>query len=327
MKTTPIFFGLLAAFACAMAVPTARAQVSAFRQGASGDGYTLPRTVVTSTLVVEREVVIRGPFAKYAAQYLGISGVAMTDKESYRIIDAKLGYFEEPDPEQTYQLSRSGDDSKAFRWLTSSVPSDGQPLLDQWKYPEAMFGTDNPFTDVGIDPLFGTTTGVAKSTEQMAADAAGAIFTLRQRRFDLVTGETADLGAGLEAAIREMNRIEGEYLALFIGKRHVQRIVKTISTLPLAGKSTAMVCRFSDSEGIVSESDLSGRAIVIELAADGGGAIEEHVPRMGPKGTMNVRYRIPEVRLVKLVDGQQELARERVPIFQLGQLTYSPVVY
>lgn len=297
---------------------SAQAQVSAFKQG-SGDGYTLPRTVVTATLVVEREVILRGPYAKYASQYLGITGAAMNDKENYRIIDAKLGYYEEPDPEQTYQLGKpAGNDVNAFRWLTMAVPGENQPLLTEAEYPGAVIGNNNPFTDVGIDPLFGARSGVAKSTDQMAADAANAIFTLRQRRFDLVTGETGEMGAGLEAAIKEMDRIEKEYLALFIGKRYTQRIVKTVSTLPQPGKGAAIVCRFSDSNGILSDDDLSGRPIVVELAGGEGG---QQVPKSGAKGA---KYRIPQVQTVKLVDGGTELARERIPIFQMGSIAYAP---
>ncbi len=354
MKTTTFYKAAFAGAAACLAMTAmtpAAAQVSAFAQGVGSrtiEGYTLPRTVVTVTMAVEREVILRGPYAKFASQYLGISGAAMSDKQNYRIIDASLGYYEEPDPAQTYHLDQPVDaHSKVFHWLSAVPPQ--KPLLADAEFQGAAIGNNNPFTDVSLDPLYGTTTEqsgladsdsfgelpvnrtstVEKSTEQMAADAANAIFTLRKRRFDLVTGETGEnvFGAGLEAALREMDRIESEYLALFIGKRYTQRMVKTFSVLPSA-KGTTIVCRFSPTKGVVPDTDLSGRPIVIEMTAEasvngsavgaGGGS---------KKGAVSVRYRVPAVQTVKLVDGNDELARERIPVFQLGSVTSAPVVF
>lgn len=337
----------------ATALTPVSAQVSAFPQGIGSrtvEGYTLPRTVVTVTLALEREVILRGPYAKFASQFLGISGAAMSDKQNYRIVDASLGYYEEPDPGQTYHLDRPVDaQSKAFHWLSATAPQ--RPLLADAEFQGAAIGNHNPFTDVSLNPLYGTTeersgladdesfgelpvnrtSAVEKSTEQMAADAANAIFTLRKRRFDLVTGEMGEnvFGAGLATALKEMDRIESEYLALFIGKRYTQRIVKTFSVLPSA-QGTAIVCRFSPTKGVVPETDLSGRPIVIEMTEEAGTS-ENGLSGGGSggsrKGAVSVRYRVPAVQIVKLVDGNDELARERIPVFQMGKVTYAPVVF
>lgn len=350
MKKTALLIAAASAALIGAFVPEAsNAQVSAFRQGGGTrvDGYTLPRTVVTATMVVEREVVLRGPYAKYASQYLGISGVAMSDKQNYRIIDATLSYYEEPDPAQTYHLDKPVDQQcKAFHWLSAERPQ--QPLLADADYQDAAMGNNNPFTDVSLHPLYGATaeqsgladgenfgslpvnrtSSVEKSVEQMASDAANAIFTLRKRRFDLVTGETSDnaFGAGLSAAIKEMNRLESEYLSLFIGKRYTQRMVKTYSVLPQEGKA-AIVCRFSGTKGVVPDSDLSGRPIVIETAGEPAAAGGAEGQMKAMKGAVQVRYRVPSMQIVKLVDGTDELARERVPVFQMGALTSAPVVF
>lgn len=335
-----------------LALP-ATAQVSAFPQGngaAAVDGYTLPRTVVTATVVVEREVILRGTYAKYAAQYLGISGAAMSDKQNYRILDASLGYYEEPDPAQTYALDRSVDArSRVFHWLT--VPQSRQPLVADAKFQDAAMGNNNPFTDVSLQPLYGATVEqngladgesfgelpvnrtsmVEKSTEQLAADAANAIFTLRKRRFDLVTGEMGEhvFGAGLPAALQEIDRLESEYLSLFIGKRYTQRIVRTYSVLP-SEKGTSIVCRFSPTKGLVPDSDLSGRPLVIEMTSEGAGetgSASRGTVGSAKKGGANLPYRIPAVQIVKLVDGTDELARERIPIFQMGTFASAPVIF
>lgn len=68
----------------------------------------------------------------------------------------------------------------------------------------------------------------------MAQDAANAIFSLRRHRIDLVTGEAGEnvFGAGLKAALEEIDRLEQEYLSLFLGKQFRQRIVREFSVVP-----------------------------------------------------------------------------------------------
>lgn len=350
-----IFFRTAAAAVsclCVAAPVSVTAQVSAFPQGggsAAVDAYTLPRTVVTATVVVEREVILCGTYARYAAQYLGISGAAMSDKQNYRIIDASLGYYEEPDPTQTYQLGRPVDaNSRAFHWLSAVRP--GQQLLADARFQDAVTGNNNPFTDVSLNPLYGKTVErngladgegfgelpvnrtsvVEKSTEQLAADAANAIFTLRKRRFDLVMGEMGEhvFGAGLPAALQEIDRLEAEYLSLFIGKRYTQRIVRTYSVLPSA-KGAAIVCRFSPTKGLVPETDLAGRPLVIEMTPESsaGAGANAHAGSAGAKKGTTISYRIPSVQMVKLVDGTEELARERIPVFQLGSFASAQAAF
>ncbi len=136
-------------------------------------------------------------------------------------------------------------------------------------------------------------------------------------------------GAGLPAALKEIDRLEAEYLSLFIGKRYTQRIVRTYSVLP-SDKGTAIVCRFSPTKGVVPDTDLSGRPLVIEMTAEGAGTAGNAARGTvgnAKKGSANLPYRIPSVQIVKLVDGTEELARERIPVFQMGTFASAQVVY
>ncbi len=302
----------------------AQAQIAAFRQGAGAvaEGYTLPRSVVTVTLTTERETILKGPYARYAAQYLGVTGAPMTDKQQARVVSASIGWYEEPDPAETYQLAKPVEQQhKAFRWLSAESRPQVNTLPE---LPDPV-----PFPDLGISPVYGdgtATSAVEKSTEQMAAEAAEAIFTLRKRRYDLVSGETGTdaFGAGMKAALKEMQRIENEYLALFLGKRTVTRTVSTFSVLPDPKKSTLILCRFSDSKGVVSDTDLSGRPITLEFTAEAAAAIDPALtaPR---KGVASVAYRVPVSQVAKAMDGNTELARQRVAVYQAGPVIYVPV--
>ncbi len=333
---------LLALAALATFTTSASAQLLAYKQTSGGttDAYTLPRTVVRVTVVTEREVVFRGPYAKYASQYLGISSVAQTDKQTYRLVDASVSYLLEPDPAYTYQVGKSLDGARAFEWLT--IAPGEKPLLADAEYADAIAGNRPPFVDMGIDPIYGTTkvrneegqvtrtAAVEKSPEQMAALAADAIFTLRKRRFDLVSGELGEYvyGAGLADALKEMDRIEAEYLALFVGKRYVQRIVSYYDVVPAEAGKPVVACRFSETKGAVSDADLSARPLTLELTGEAATALTGANSAIAneKKGAANMRYRVPAIQVVRLLDGTTELARERVPVYQFGSIAYAPVI-
>lgn len=327
---------------------TASAQIAAYRQGNSAtvEGYSLPRTVVCVTITQEREVVLRGPYAKFASQYLGVSGAALTDKESYKLIDARLSYIEEPDPSQVYLFDeKTASPVKIFRWLSQNSPS-AEGMIAEKDYASAQIGNQVPFKDMGIDPIYGQTTrssytesseefpempvtrteAIEKTPEQMAAAAADAIFKLRKRRFDLVTGEQGEqvFGAGLEAALKEMDRLENEYLSLFLGKRFTQRTTRTINALPESGKNRLTICRFSDSKGVVAGNDVSGRPIIVEMTPESDVAATAPSAR---KGGRTVTYRVPQIQSARLMDGAEMLSMERIPVYQAGSLVDVPVVF
>ena len=60
---------------------------------------------------------------------------------------------------------------------------------------------------------------VEKSEEERAAEIARIIFSLREQRMSIVTGDTDATysGSAMEAALSEITRLEQEYLSLFIG--------------------------------------------------------------------------------------------------------------
>lgn len=319
---------------CAVSVLGATAQVSAYKQGvgAAADGYVLPRTVVTGTVSVEREVLVRGPYARFAAQYLGVTGAPMSDKESYKILGASLSWATEPDPAFSFTVEdKSGALAKVFRWLDPVVVEQPAVAADK-DFDGAKIGNIPPFTDLGtstwVDRSRGglavdRTSTVEKSTEQMAADAAAVIFRIRKSRLDLITGESGEyvFGEGLRAAIEEMARLEAEYLSLFVGKRYVQRTTHRFSALPEAGKNRVVAFRFSEAKGFAESSDLSVPAYNLEFKVE-----EAAAPQLAKRSGKMVLYRIPSVERVTLTNGTETLASERVPVYQKGAVVETPVL-
>lgn len=317
-----------------MTLGAAVAQISAYKHGVSSsvDGYSLPRTIVEVRVMQEREVIIRGPYARYASQYLGVSGAPMSDRETYKILGAELNWATEPDPTQIYAIDdRTGAMSRVFSWLPAEVKSEVQLPADN-DFSGAQLGGRTPFSDVGTSTIVENsnslaverTSAVEKSAEQMASDAASVIFKIRKRRIELICGEQGEnvFGAGLQAALDEMDRIEKEYVSLFLGKRYVQRTEHRFNVVPEAGKARVVAFRFTPIKGVVGATDLSADPINLEFAP----IATPTMPGGRKLSGKTVQYRVPQIEHVTLTNGTTSFAAENIPIFQKGVMVEAPVL-
>jgi len=312
------------------------AQVEAYPQGngVNIEGYTLPSTLVKVTVTEEREVVLRGPYARYASQYLGVVGAAQSDKENYKVLGVSVTFIEEPDPDQTYMFDdKTGTPVKMFRWLSATAPK-GDKAPQDADYKGAQLGNQNPFTDVGVS-LYGTTQespeeqtvlGAAKSADQLASEAAQIIYKIRQKRIEILCAEQGEnvFGSGLEAALKEMQKIEDDYVALFLGKRYTQVTEKTFYVAPESLGSRAVAFRFSPAKGVVNSTDLSGQPYYLEFkeASNSNSLIP---PKKA--STRTIPIRIPKMANVTLIDPSgKTMSTIRIPVYQFGLITDAPVV-
>lgn len=326
--------------------------------GASGvAGYALPRTAIEVTVQQQREVLIRGPYARFAAKYLGVTGVAQSDKESYKLLGASIKFMLEADPAAVYSFdAKGGAPAGVVAWLpvgaaTTSASSSSSVLsgvVSDKDYNRAQIGMMTPFGDMGVSSTYGKTSmampggagivdfpvesvlrgdAVEKSVEQMAAEAASAIFKLRKRRFELITGDQGEnvYGQGLPAALAEIDRLEAEYMSLFIGKRFVQNSSRRFVVVPTeVGKGRLTVCRFSDNGGVTSATDVSGRPLNLEFTPERAVSVAGGDVRRA--GGRVVQYRVPSMEVVRLMDDLELLDEVRVPMYQFGKLVDVPVL-
>lgn len=327
---------ILCALFLTASVVSASAQ-SAFVQERSSSNvelYTLPRTVISVTVTQEREVILRGPYARYASQYLGIIGAAQSDKEIYKILGASLNYIQEPDPDKSYVVDeKSGIPLRVFQPLTSSQAEESIVALDS-DFMGASISNNNPFTDVGATIIGSTASGMSadrtsvdsRSADQMAAEAAATIFKLRKRRIDLICGDQGEnvFGAGLQAALDEIARLEKEYLELFVGKRYVQTTTKTVYVLPVKGESRIVACRFSESSGVTDASDLSASPLTLEISIPSKKKESSSDARKSTTRVLPVI--VPDVAEIQLTFGDLKLARERIPMYQYSSVVDAPVI-
>ena len=139
----------------------------------------------------------------------------------------------------------------------------------------------------------------AQTVEEQAAATAKMIFSLRQHRLELITGETGEnvFGAGLKAALDEIARLEKEYLDMFYGATTVSEEVHTFNVVLTPDKMEYVVCRFSDDAGVVAADDLSGKPLVLKVEKLSNSDFAEYLLPLGPKDkTSETYFIVPNVK-------------------------------
>ena len=315
---------MISVLAGSLTVAGASAQVKAYKPSKPMEGntvaYALPRSVVRVQVVAERESVRVGPYARFAQKLLGVMA-PLADKDIYTIQSATLCAAQEADPAEVYALDNPDKSPLRIYDVTPegfvAASAAGQkPLPPAWDCAGPLRGpvpdrceavsyldSDTSFVKVSVDRL----SLVEKSPESMAQDAANAIFSLRRHRIDLVTG-----GAG-------------EYLSLFLGKQFRQRIVREFSVVPSKDEPATVVCRFSDTAGLLSADDLSGRPVLLELAPENKAQSLAPERRASKDSRGTILYRVADMVNCRLMDGNREIAQSRLPLYQFGQVIELPV--
>lgn len=255
-----------------------------------------PLTTIKVSVVVEKETIRKGPYARFAQKYLGATA-PLNDKDIYTVTDARIGYS---DP----SYAAGGRDSSP-RNAQASQGADRATAMRQ--------SQNTDFPKVNVDRL----SSADRSLEDMARDAANMIFTIRKRRFELVSGEVGEqaYGDGMKAAIQELDRMEREYTALFFGKQSKTREMRTFDVVPQSDKTNYIVCRFSQTAGILPDSDLSGTPVVLAL-------VPENVVKPAPaaKNAKSVDYyRVADYVQCTVTGPSGELAKSTIPVYQFGQ--------
>ena len=339
---------LLAAF-CAPLV--AGAQKKADPQGALT--YFLPSTVITMEVTAVQENFYAGPYAKYAEKYLGISA-RQSDQTAFQITDVKLVPMVEADPNQRYSivLQKGILDGSFLRLSSAGLVSFADATTDRQVHGRFPVPAAGDFSDKGVNSNLTSDAAVlykknknqssfnkvsvqqdvivAKTMEQKAAETADMIVKLREHRLQILTGESDGSyeGEAMRAALDELNRLEKEYLTLFIGYTETEQQTKTFELIPDSSRENQkyIAFRISDTAGLVPADNLSGKPILIELVPQEIASVPELTEEQAKKVTpVMAYYRIPAVCSVKMFDGTSQLLQSRIAVYQLGQISSFPI--
>lgn len=240
-------------------------------------------TVLAADITVRCEKIVCGPYARYAQKFLGLRA-PLTDKTVYTVADAAIALM------------------PGERYVTAGELPASTCRVESY---EAQ-GAD--FARLQTDRLDMTETDL----QTAARNAAAAIFSLRKHRLDLISGEAGEnvFGAGLPVALERLDRLEQEYLELFLGRRVVTTETRRFRVTPAEGKLQQIVCRFSPDAGLLPANDLTGDIVLLQYEPQGM-AVDE----AGVRPTSStIPYRIAALTRCSLIAAGQEQAAQVLPV-------------
>jgi hypothetical protein len=309
--------------------------------------YALPKTSIEISVEVLKDRYIPGPYVRYAEEQLSVNNVSTREDVSYRtgkismkpVIEADYEYmYSLPIGEKTVldasflALSSEGliftlNEPKKFMVnYASSIPENYQIYPD--RLPSSPLSTQKEFimervkTDSGfISVPFQQSIVEKKDIQSKAEEAAKFLFSLRQRRFELVTGDVdhAFSGSSLKDALDEISRLEKEYLSLFLGKHFVESRLYTFYVTPEKSldKKAYPVFYFSDADGALTETTRTSIPFTLNVVPLGKINYVEGVKNRIK--IANIYYRVPEIADVQLLQGSKEVCSGRMQIYQMGK--------
>lgn len=314
--------------------------------------YCLPSTSLVIEVEAIQENFYAGPYAKFASKYLGIDA-RQNDSRTYTISRISLTPYVEADQSRRFLLNIGNADLEAsFLSLTStglvSLSEGNFGTGSQWRFPSPAAGD---FSDKGLTSNLMSEDAtlyrnvrqesaysrvavrqqvvVEKSLEKRAAETAAMIFDIREKRYQIVTGDTDATysGAAMGAAVEELNRLEKDYLAMFVGYSEYQTQTKVFEVVPQADRENQLYVAFriSDSAGLLPSDNISGKPVVMEIIPQPVSSFSDEDRKSLRKSDLYVTYRIPAVCTVKLTDGTDVLFQRRVPVYQLGAESSFPL--
>lgn len=319
--------------------------------------YSLPSTSISLIVEAVKESFTAGPYAQYAQKYLGTQA-RTEDAVTYQLSSIQVVPYLEADASIRIPINLSGKNVSSANFLKFCsqgliVTSDsytGKP--ESWRFPS--IATNDQFAGKGVEGnLTSTTTTlyktvttengfqrvavpqnqvVEKSTEKKAEEIAQSIFALRKQRLQIITGDTDATfsGEALGSAINEINRLEEEYLSLFLGHSESSSQKMNFDVVPKAdnAKHLYVAFRISENLGLLPANNMSGRPIVLELTLESESAsqsvpISTALPKS--KEAQQIYYRVPAIATAKILDGQSMLLQTRIPVYQLGAIRAFPI--
>ena len=320
--------------------------------------YALPKTNINFMVEAVRTDIVPGPYHNYAEKYIGISNVPHSQISQWEITNININSFNDIDTKQYYVLNPSGKFSINIDKLIKNKIVFPVISMVKNEYENQFYGRNNDsqgvvFKDLSVTKYIGEekvtyfkrvqkdsvfakipvikTQSVYKTFENKAEEAASFIFMIREKRFELLSG-MADYypdGKALEVALAELNRLENEYLDLFIGKTYKSTYSANFVFSPSIKQLNQpnILFRFNEDKGILPANDLSGRPIIIELDKQNNFEILSHLIYNDSTKNDNIYYRLPELTQVSVFDSNALLAKRKIKVYQFGNTILLPTMY
>jgi len=313
----------------------------------TGMFYSLPQTVIKIDLTLERIDRKPGPLADFAGDFLGTTNVIESNNSFYNLLDADISTLAEPDADQVYYLQFPSQKSKdgtstnltlsrigtllsfnATNREMESVSSEMNVNQSNYYFRDAedfrYFADYNrkkvvdtivrkiTIDTVTIDRFLFRTSWASLSESDKANQAAMKIQSIREQRFNLLTGyQEVNYSGSIEYMDHQLKRMEDEYLQLFLGKE--TRSVETVTVYVLVKQG--------DTSKVVFDAG-NGQSVQMDLIPHGNTSAFPEKPLQKQN---HLYYRIPELTTVNITYNKKVFKSVVIPVSQFGKLAMAPL--
>jgi hypothetical protein len=321
--------------------------------------YSLPKTVIKINVNVVRDSYVKGPYSQYAQSYLDLSDVVTENKSKWRISAVEFETYPIADTNNIYLIEtnlpqqplRFNINKDGFIESINAGFKNNNDLSEQiekeWSNIKNITQSENiellgnktvSFDDVPLPKDI-----VAKKTiSEQASIMANKILVLRDDRAALLVGDgyTQALPAGetMKTMIQEIDKTLERYESLFKGKVVEETFSYKFDFVPEEPRkrTQSILFRFSEQNGIVDNSDISGMPVIVEIESyENLKQLEQFKKRQfylenaANKNEIEkgLYYRIPEMAVVRLIKNDRILQEDKIQVAQFGSIQSLPLKY
>lgn len=232
--------------------------------------YYMPKTQVAITVEYDQVQVAPGPFYQYAQRYLNTDNVVLEAQTYYELTDMHIHTQAVADHERAYKVHAQRDVEAQLLTLTAEGLLYGYNVGPATVVSQAIEENTvaKPMEEV-LMPLLEEQM-IASSIAKMAEGAARQIYHIREMRLNILTGDVEHVpadGQAMQLVLNELNQREQALTELFVGRKQVTHLTKTLYYTPSDAPHPAMIARFSKFGGVVDTEDLSGEPIHMNVVA------------------------------------------------------------
>ena len=301
--------------------------------------YALPRTGIRIFVEVEQSKMIHGPYYAFAQKYLGINNAPKSDDENWVITNVRMETYGEPDPAAVFRATGniatllSLSDDGILLGINSEIKQDANKVITNI-FPPKLDVPDDIWADVSMHSFSSEKDSTHragsnfKSFEEKAAEAAADILKLRKRKALTLAAKYDKLppdGEAYKVMTVELDKTIADYVALFNGKTISKKYQLVFDVVPDGKTNKGFVAfRFSSTAGILPESNVSGKPIMLEIEPNIELKQKIEATGSGEAAAKGIYYRIPVVAQARLLNGSDVLAQAKISIAQYGVVTTLP---
>ncbi len=309
-----------------------------------GITYALPRAGINIQVEVTKETFEPGPYAKYASQLLGIADARNQPSVKWAISDVGLKTFTEPDPEQVYKAMGEAaflinlTPEGCLAGINSDNVSSDKFSPNTFTYIDENIKEDAfDFSRFNHNPVYiqGDSTNnyrpVRVNDEEKAVEAAKRILESRNTRFHIVAGLMDEFhpdGEAYEESIKELEKIENNYLSLFTGRTTYKKHKVGFNFVPTSASGKGeVVFRFSEENGVLPASNVSGKPVMLRVEPENGlvSKYADLASSENPEaGSSGIYYRMPAMADINLIYELNTIATTRILLPQFGKAAPVP---